>query len=164
MIRVTFAKRCVLVAGCVLTVAGCGTAAAARGHSSDKPAHTGAVTVSSDLPTPLPGTGWSFAPYTDRGNSPRLVSEGAALAAAKGTGIDSAAWTNATTPTATLVEFTNTYQGTPATPAWVIYVDNVPIALSGPAMKTSTDPSQVIGHAEWIINAQTGAYIQAGDG
>jgi hypothetical protein len=163
MARETLVKPCVLVAGCVLMIAGCGAAAAARAQHADKPTHQPAITVSSDLPTPIPGAGWSFAPYSSRANSPHLVSADAALAAARGTGINSAAWTNGTTPIATLVEFTNTYQGTPATPAWVIYVDNVPIALSGPASRPSTVPSQVVGHAGWIINAQTGAYIGAGN-
>lgn len=162
MARVTLAKRWVLIAGCGLMVAGCGIATAA-GQRASRPTHDAAIRASSELPAPVPGSGWSFAPYTDRGNSPRLISAGDALAAAKGTGIDSAAWTNGTTPAATLVEFTNTYRGTPATPAWVVYADNVPIMPVGPVLRTNT-PSQMTGCAEWIIDARTGAYIQAGDG
>lgn len=157
------ANRCVLVGGCVLLVAGCGMAAAA-GPGAGRPTHKPAVEVSSELPTPIPGAGWSFVPFTGQTDSPRLISADAALAAAKGTGINSAAWTNGTTPTATLVEFSNTYRGTPATPAWVIYADNVPVALVGPKAMKNTRPTQMVGHAEWIIDARTGAYLGAGNG
>lgn len=163
MAHMTLIKRGLLVGGCTLMLAGCGKAAAAGQHS-DRPVHKPAITVSDQAPPPIPGTGWSFAPYTNQSNSPQLISAVTALAAAKNTGIDSGAWTSGTTPTATLVEFTNTYQNTAAKPAWIVYANNVPITPPvGPVATKGTNPSQFVGYAEWIIDAQTGAYIMAGD-
>lgn len=119
------------------------------------------LSVSTDLPPEIPGSGFSFAPPTRQVHD-TLITADAAVEVALDTGINGQAWEHGSGLTACLAEFTNTLQRTEPVPAWVVWLRGVPIVEFGPHVHPPPIPPQT-GIAEWVVDATTGRFLGAAD-
>lgn len=116
------------------------------------------------------GTDWQFAPGP--ATPPKgTITAGAAVEAAMKEP-NGKSLTGDTRPAVALVYFTNALPKPQAAPghhrlAWIIQLDNVPIAASGPLRERSrtrgAHTADRRGTAQWVIDATTGAYVAAHD-
>lgn len=149
----------------LLCMTACATSISTSTPPSGGSSSNGSPDMSSAPMRAAPGFTYDLIAPTDVPNS---LPASAAIQAAQTAG--AMAWVKERTPTTELVLFTDEKAKTAQPdgtfvlkyakiPAWVVQLEGVPLAHSGPAASTG-GPDISLGTSQWVINAVTGEFIE----